>query len=133
MADQGGSKSESESELVFQNQESPLEDTAVCIMESKVRQRKKALTISVNKISDSVRIIIKASEGGSENGNNLVVTGYVTAGAGLIEKAKYELEKLEKVVAKMDYMYEQVDIQFPGQFTKLVKDKLNKQENDQEE
>ena len=74
MADQGGSKSESESELVFQNQESPLEDTAVCIMESKVRQRKKALTISVNKISDSVRIILKASEGGSENGNNLVVT-----------------------------------------------------------
>ena len=133
MADQGGSKSESEGEQVFQNKESLLKDQAVCTLESKVRLRKKAVTTSVNKIIDAVKIINKASEGGSLNGNNLVVTGYVTAGAGLIEKAKHELEKLEKVVAKMDYMYEQIDIQFPGQFSEVVNDKLNKQEGDLED
>ena len=68
MADQGGSKSESEGEQVFQNKDSPLKDPAVCTLESKVRQRKKALTLSVNKIIDAVKIINKASEGGSLNG-----------------------------------------------------------------
>ena len=133
MADQGGSKSESEEEQVFVNRENPLKDTAVCTLESKVRTRRKAVTLAVNKIVDAVKVIDKASEGGSQNGNNLVVTGYITAGAGLIEKAKHELEKLETVVTKTDYVYEQIDIQFPGKFTEQVKDKLNKQEADQEE
>ena len=91
------------------------------------------MTTSVNTIIDAVKVIKKAAEGGSQNGNNLVVTGYVTAGAGLIEKAKHELKKLEDGVAKMDYMYEQVEIQFPDLFSEAVKDKLNKQEGDLED
>ena len=75
MAAQGGNKSESEEEQVFQNRENPLKDPAVTALESKVRLRKKDVTTSVNKIVDAVKIINKAALGGSLNGNNLVVTG----------------------------------------------------------
>ena len=88
------------------------------------------MTTSVNTIIDAVKVIKKAAEGGSQNGNNLVVTGYVTAGAGLVEKAKHEFAKLEKLVSKLDYVYEQIEVQFPDKFSDAVKDKLNKQEDD---
>ena len=89
MADQAGSKSESEEEQVFENRESPLKDKAVATLESKCRLRKRCVTTSVNAIVDAVKVIKKAAEMGSQIGNNLVVTGYVTAGAGLVEKAKH--------------------------------------------
>ena len=56
--------------------------------------------------------------------------GYITAGAGLIEKSRNALEKLEKQVGKLEYLYEQVDQQFPGEFKDEVSNKLNKLEED---
>jgi hypothetical protein len=55
MAAQGGNKSESEEEQVFQNRENPLKDPAVTALESKVRLRKKDVTTSVNKIVDALQ------------------------------------------------------------------------------
>ena len=101
MADQAGSKSESEEDQVFENLEHPLKDTAVTSLESKCRLRKRHVTTSVNAILDAIKVIKKAAETGSEIGNNLVVKGYVTTGAGLVEKAKHEFAKLEKVVSKL--------------------------------
>ena len=130
---QGGNKSESEEEPVFQNTENPLKDTAVTTLECKVRLRKKDVTSSVNKIVDAVKIINKAASGGSLNGNNLVVTGYITTGAGLIEKSRHEYDRLETVVAKIDCMYKQIELQLSDQFSEEVRDKLNKLESDLED
>ena len=130
MATIGGSKSESDEEQVlFTNTDNPLKDTAVTSLELKVRLRKKEVTSCVTKISDAVKIITKTATGGSLSGNNLVVTGYITTGAGLIEKSRHAFDKLEIQVGKLEFVYEQVEIQFPGKFTDDVNDKLNKLED----
>ena len=124
MAD-GGSKSESEEEpVLFTNTDQPLEDPTIAALEMKVRMRKKDVTSCVTKISETVRIIQRAATGGSSSGNNLVVIGYITAGAGLIEKSRNALERLEKQVGKLEYLIEQVDQQFPGKFREEVTQKV---------
>jgi hypothetical protein len=60
----------------------------------------------------------------------MVVIGYITAGAGHIEKAQSALERLEKQVGKLEYLIEQVGLQFPGKFKEEVEHKLNKFEED---
>ena len=55
--------------------------------------RKKDVTSCVTKIGETVRIIQKAATGGSSSGNNMVVIGYITVGAGHIEKAQNALER----------------------------------------
>ena len=88
MAANGGSKSESDEEepVSFSKTDNPLEDPIITRLEMQARLRKKDVTSCVNKISETVRIILRAANGGSSGGNNLVVSGYITAGAGLIEK-----------------------------------------------
>ena len=88
MASIGSKWSESEEEPVFENSEKPLEDPIIAAVEMKVRMRKKDVTSCVTKIGETVRIIQKAATGGSSSGNNMVVIGYITAGAGHIEKAQ---------------------------------------------
>jgi hypothetical protein len=87
MADRG-SKLESEEEpVLFTNTEQPLEDPTIAAVEMKVRMRKKDVTSCVTKI-ETVRIIQKAATGGSSSGNNMVVIGYITAGADHIKKSQ---------------------------------------------
>jgi hypothetical protein len=130
MADRG-SKSESEEELVsFTNTDQPLEDPTIAPLEMKVRMRKKDVMSCVTKIGETVRIIQKAATGGSSSGNNMVAIGYITAGAGHIEKAQHALEQLEKQVSKLEYLIEHVGLQFPGKFKDEVEQKLNKLEDD---
>ena len=131
MASVGSNKwSESEEEPVFSNTEQPLEDPSIAAVEMKVRMRKKDVTSCVTKIGETVKIIQKAASGGSSSGNNMVVIGYITAGAGHIEKAQNALERLETQVGKLEYLIEQVGLQFPDKFKDEVKQKLNKLEED---
>ena len=131
MASVGSNKwSESEEDPVFSNTEQPLEDPTIAAVEMKVRMRKKDVTSCVTKIGETVRIIQKAASGGSSSGNNMVVIGYITAGAGHIEKAQSALERLETQVGKLEYLIEQVGLQFPDKFKDEVKQKLNKLEED---
>ena len=115
---------------MFTNTDQPLEDPTIAALEMKVRMRKKDVTSCVTKITETVRIIQKAATGGSSSGNNMVVIGYITAGAGHIEKAQNALERLEKQVGKLEYLIEQVGLQFPGKFKEEVEQKLNKLEED---
>jgi archaellum component FlaC len=68
--------------------------------------------------------------GGSSSGNNMVVSGYVTAGAGHIQGAQHAQERLEKQINKLDYIYEQLGLQFEDQFKEELEQKLNKLEED---
>jgi hypothetical protein len=127
----GGSKSESEEEpVLFTNTDQPLEDPTIAPLEMKVRMRKKDVTSCVTKIGETVKIIQKAATGGSSSGNNMVVKGYITAGAGHIEKAQHALERVEKQIGKLEYLIEQVGLQFPGKIKDEVAQKLNKLEDD---
>ena len=129
----GGSKSESEEEPVeFTNRTNPLRDPIIAEVEMKVRMRKKDVTACVTKIEESVKIIQKAVSGGSSSGNNMVVSGYITAGAGHIQGAQHALERLEKQINKLEYMYEQLGLQFEDQFKEELEQKLNKLEEDME-
>ena len=131
MAAQAGSKSESESEdQVFENMASPLKDKAVTSLESKCRLRKRQVTTSVNAIQDAISVISKAAEMGSRIGNNIVVKGYVTNGAKLVEKATHELAKLENLASRLFCIYEQIEVKFPERFTAEIGVKLNRQEED---
>jgi hypothetical protein len=47
-------------------------------------------------IEEPVKIIQKAVLGRSSSGNIMVVSGYITAGAGHIQGAQHALERLEK-------------------------------------
>jgi hypothetical protein len=130
MAD-GGSKSESEEEpVLFTNTDKPLEDPTIAALEMKVRMRKKDVTSCVTKVGETVRITQKAATGGSSSGNNMVVIEYITAGTGHIEKAQHALERLEKQIGKLEYLIEQVGLQFPGKFKDEEAQKLNKLEDD---
>ena len=123
----GSHLSESEEEPVFENKVKPLEDQLITAVELKVRLRKKNVTESVTKIENTIKIIQKAADGGSSGGNNLVIAGYISAGAGYILKAQHNLERLETSVSKLTYLFEQVRIQFPA-FGDDVKEKLSKLE-----
>ena len=124
----GSHLSESEEEPVFDNKVKPLEDQLITAVELKVRMRKKNVTESVTKIENTIKIIQKAAEGGSRGGNNLVIAGYISAGAGHIVKAQHTLERLETQVSKLTHLFEQVRLQFPGQFDDEVTEKLRKLE-----
>ena len=129
----GGSKSESEEEPVeFTNRTNPLKDSIILEVEMKVRMRKKDVTACVTKVEQAVKIIQKAVSGESSSGNNMVVSGYITAGAGHIQGAQHAQERLEKQINKLEYMYEQLGLQFEDQFKEELGLKLNKLEEDME-
>ena len=119
----GSHLSDSDEEPVFENKVKPLDDQLIKAVELKVRLRKKVVTESVTKIENTIKTIQKAADGGSSGGNNLVIAGYISAGAGYILKAQSNLEKLESSVGRLTFLFEQVRIQFPT-FGDNVEEKL---------
>ena len=119
----GSHLSDSDEEPVFENKVKPLEDQLIKAGELKVRLRKKVVTESVTKIENTIKTIQKAADGGSSGGNNLVIAGYISAGAGYILKAQSNLERLESSVSRLTFLFEQVRIQFPA-FGDNVEEKL---------
>jgi hypothetical protein len=123
----GSHLSDSDEEPVFENKVKPLDDQLIKAVELKVRLRKKVVTESVTKIENTIKTIQKAADGGSSGGNNLVIAGYISAGAGYIQKAQCNLEKLESSVGRLSFLFEQVRIQFP-EFGDSVEEKLKQLE-----